>query len=87
MQFYLKKRPILVEYTGELAFGREAEPDVAEGYFQSEDEFVKRLDVKREQDIVLVIENRNILRLPEGIRRRATIMASGFNFTALRLRK
>lgn len=87
VQFYLKKRPILVEYTGELAFGREAEPDVAEGYFQSEDEFVKRLDVKREQDIVLVIENRNILRLPEGIRRRATIMASGFNFTALRLRK
>lgn len=87
LQFYLGKRLVLVEYVGELQFGKDAEPDRADRIFMTEEDFEKFVDTPTAGEKILVIENEDGLRLPPFVARGATVASTSHNFTAFRLRR
>ena len=86
IQFGLHKRILLVDYVGELEFGKNAEPELAAGWFMTKDEFEQYLNTPSEGDKILIIENKNMRNLTPNMITDAIIIGANHNFSALRLR-
>ena len=86
LQFGLNRRILIVDYVGELEFGKNAEPEVSSGWFMTRDEFAKYIDTKTSGEKVLVLEIRDIEKIPQEYLRGSVLILATHNFAALRLR-
>lgn len=86
-QFYLARRIMLIDIKGELAFGANAEPDLARGFFLTSEEFERYVDTPTSGDKILIFENGRGSDLPKFAVRGAVVAATSHNFTAIRLRR
>jgi|GEM_PF-5128812 len=86
-QFYLGKRIILADYAGELEYGKNAEPDLARGYFPTVSEFEKLAAAPSSGDKIIIFEDERGKDLPPFLARGAVVAATSQNFTAVRLKR
>ncbi len=86
-QFYLGRRMVLVDYTGELEFGKEAEPELARKIFMTDAEFEKFVETPTSGDKIIIFEDDRGMNLPSYVGRGARVAATSHNFTAIRLRR
>ena len=86
-QFYLGRQVVLVDYVGELQFGKDAEPELASKAFMTTEEFERFVDTPTTGQKIVIFEDEKGINLPRFIAKDATVAATSHNFVAIRLRR